>query len=295
MIDQANKLRDLIGNKKDTKQSNSEFSNRVITITSGKGGVGKSNITLNLGIQLINQGKKVVIIDADFGFANIEVLFGMFPKKSLLNVLNGQDNIEDVISEGPKGLKFISGGSGFKDLSVLTDRQIRYLIQSFTYLDKIADIILIDTGAGASKQVIDLVKASKETIIVTTPEPTAITDAYAIIKIIKESKFDIPDISIIINCVDSRKEGEEIYIKLNRVSHRFLGVELKLLGYIPKDNLLVKSVKQQKPVSILYPNASSTKSINRISKYLLEVDSSLVEEYFGAKTFFSRFTSIFGK
>lgn len=295
MIDQANKLRDLMGNKKDTSESNYEFSNRVITITSGKGGVGKSNFALNLGIQLIKQGKKVVIIDADFGFANIEVLFGMLPKKSLLNVLSGEDDIQDVICEGPMGLKFISGGSGFTDLSALTDKQMEYLIKSFTYLDKIADIVLIDTGAGASKQVIDLVKASRETIIVTTPEPTAITDAYAIIKIIKDAEIEIPEMSIVINCVDSRKEGEEIYIKLNRVSHRFLGVELNLLGYIPNDNLLVKAVKQQQPVSILYPNAASTKSISRISKDLLNVDSSIVEENFGAKTFLSRFTSIFGK
>ena len=298
MSDQANKLRDLMNVSKkssDEKEKEYEFSNRVITITSGKGGVGKSNFTVNLGLELCKKNKKAVIIDADFGLANIEVLFGMTPQKSLLNVLNGENTIEEVIVEAPGGLKFISGGSGFADLSTLTNRQLEYLIQTFSYLDEIADIILIDTGAGVSNQVINLVKASKETIIVTTPEPTALTDAYVIIKMIKDAKFSLPEMSIVINRVDNKKEGEDIYVKLNRVSHRFLGVELKLLGYIPSDDLLVKSVKQQKPVTTLYPGAPSSKSIVRIASAVLDGTNYADTQNTGVKGFFSRFTSIFEK
>lgn len=294
-MDQADRLRNLMGNKKNVNKELYSFSNRVITITSGKGGVGKSNFTLNLGIQLIKQGKKVVIIDADFGLANIEVLFGAIPKKSLLNVLNGENSIKEVITDGPMGLRFISGGSGLSDLVNLTHRQLEQLLQSFSYLDDIADIILIDTGAGASNHVINLVKASNEAIILTTPEPTAVTDAYSLIKMIKVSKFDIPRMSVVVNKIDNKKEGEDAYIRLNRVSHRFLGVELKLLGYIPNDTLLVRAVKQQQPISILYPNASSTKSIARISNDILNNNSCSGEENYGAKSFLNRFKDIFIK
>jgi len=296
MSDQANRLRDLMsGSKKttDEKDHQYKFSNRVITVTSGKGGVGKSNFTVNLGLELSKRDHKTVIIDADFGLANIEVLFGMTPQKSLLNVLNGENTIEEVIVEGPQGLKFISGGSGFADLTSLSDRQLEYLIQTFSYLDQIADVILIDTGAGVSNQVINLVKASRETIIITTPEPTALTDAYVIIKMIKDAKFTLPEMSLVINRVDNKKEGEDIYVKLNRVSHRFLGVELKLLGYIPNDDLLVKAVKQQKPVTILYPGAPSSKSIVRISKAILEGSGHIDTQNVGIRGFFSRFASMF--
>jgi flagellar biosynthesis protein FlhG len=238
-------------------------------------------------------GRKVVIIDADFGMANIEVLFGVVPRKSLLDVLNGNSSIEDVIMDGPNGIKFISGGSGFTDMAALSDRQLGYLLETFAYLDSMADFILIDTGAGASNQVVNLVRASKETIIVTTPEPTSLTDAYAMIKIIKEAKFIVPEMFIVINRIENKKEGEDIYLKLNRVSHRFLGLELKLLGYIPHDDLLIKAVKQQRPCSILYPKSSYTKSMTNISTEILYKNTFIYDDSTSAKGFLSRLAGIF--
>lgn len=291
-MDQANRLRSLMENKK--IKTPYTFNNRVITITSGKGGVGKSNFTLNLGISLSKMNKKVVIIDADFGMANIEVLFGIIPKKSLLNVLKGENTIIEVIQEDPSGVSLISGGSGFTDLYSLTEKQIEFLLDSFAYLDETYDFILIDTGAGASNQVINMVKASRETIIITTPEPTALTDAYAMIKILK-SLESIPEMFIVINRIESKKEGEEIYFKLNRVSHRFLGLDLKLLGYIPDDDNMRKAVKKQQPISILYPKAPATKSINEICKEILSSENPLLSDEKDKSTFIGRFVRMFSK
>ena len=245
-MDQANNLRNLI-NQVEKGESVIDLSSRVITVTSGKGGVGKTNFSLNLAIQFSKLNKKVIIIDADFGLANIEVLFGIIPRYSLADVLKGKRDIEEVLTDGPMGIRFISGGSGLRELSNITERQMNYFINNFSYLDAISDIIIIDTGAGISKSVINFIKASGETIIVTTPEPTSVTDAYALIKTIKEESVKMPDFKIVVNRVDDDEEGLEIFNKINRAATRFLGVSLENLGYIPYDKYLVKVVKNQQP------------------------------------------------
>ena len=293
-MDQADRLRNLMETKKvDTPYT---FKNRLITVTSGKGGVGKSNFTLNLAISLSEAGKKVVIVDADFGMANIEVLYGATPKKSLLNVLKGENNISDVITEGPGGISVISGGSGLTELATLNEKQVEFLIDTFAFLDTKYDFILIDTGAGASHQVINMVKASNETIIVTTPEPTALTDAYTMIKILK-SLENIPDMYIVINRTENKREGEEIYFKLNRVSHRFLALDLKLLGYVPNDDMLSKAVRAQKPVLIHSPKSSFAKAIQAIAKEVLIADNPLAQASSGNEStgFINRFIKMFSK
>ena len=290
-MDQANRLRNLMNTKNIEKTFS--FKNRLITITSGKGGVGKSNFTLNLAICLSQLGNKVAIIDADFGMANIEVLFGVVPGKSLLNVLRGENTIEEVVITGPAGVSLVSGGSGFTDLAALNEKQIDFFLESFTYLDANYDIILIDTGAGASHQVINMVKASRETIIITTPEPTALTDAYAMIKILKSLKT-MPEMFIVINRIDKQREGDEVYMKLNRVSNRFLGLELKLLGYIPNDDYLLKAVKKQEPLSLLYPKSPAAKSIQDICNGIVNSDNPFATGS-GTKSFMDRFLSLFGR
>jgi len=290
MMDQANRLRSLM----ETKSTGYELKNRLITVTSGKGGVGKSNFTLNLGLQLTILGQRVVIIDADFGMANIDVLFGAIPQRNFLNMLNDGLSIEEVLVEGPLGIKFISGGSGLQELASVDQRQLKRMLDSFVYLDTIADFILIDTGAGASPQVINLVSAAKETIIVTTPEPTSLTDAYALIKIIKSSTKARPELSLVVNRVESNKEGEDVYMKLNRASHRFLGLELKLLGYVPNDNMLVKAVKAQQPVSLMHPESPSAKSMGKIARELIYKENAISQiEEPSAKGFMSRLVGIF--
>lgn len=288
MADQAYNLRSLMKNK---EQENSELqlSARVITVTSGKGGVGKSNFTLNLGLNMKKAGKRVIIIDADFGLANIEILMGALPKYTLLDVIKGKCTIIDALAEGPEGIQFISGGSGLSQLADMDESQVAGLIESLSLLDSLADIILIDTGAGISKQVINFILASKETIIVTTPEPTSITDAYAIIKTMKEKEKDLPEINILVNRTDGVMEGNEVYSKLERVCRQFLSIEVKYLGYLPNDAYLVKAVKTQIPVSIAYPVSPVSRRITKISSDLLSKSSSIEEEDKGVKGFIKSF------
>ncbi len=289
MADQAYNLRSLMKNKEAQENKELQLSARVITVTSGKGGVGKSNFTLNLGLYMKSLGKRVIIIDADFGLANIEVLMGAMPKYTLLDVIKGNCGIIEALAEGPEGIKFISGGSGLSQLADMDESQVASLIESLSLLDSLADIILIDTGAGISKQVINFILASKETIIVTTPEPTSITDAYAIIKTMKEKERSLPEINILVNRTDGIKEGTEVYSKLERVCRQFLSIDVKYLGYLPNDPYLVKAVKTQVPVSIAYPASPVARRIAKISDDLLSKSRSIEEEDRGVKGFIKNF------
>lgn len=272
-MDQAEKLRMMFQNKIQNNVKPASFSSRIITVTSGKGGVGKTNTTVNLAIQLTKLGKKVVILDADLGLANIELLLGITPKYTLADVINGKKTIEEILTLGPLGIKFISGGSGIQQLISVSDSQLNFFVQNLVKLDKIADIILIDTGAGLSNSVMSFVKAVNEIIIVTTPEPTSITDAYSLIKVLKSDGSEIPKINIIINRVDDDNEGNEVFEKLCKVSTKFLQINLENLGYIQYDPYLVKAVKRQQPVMILYPKAISTKAFENIGSKLLNLHS----------------------
>ena len=268
MIDQAARLREL---SEQVAYSDVSMNARVIAVASGKGGVGKSNFAANLAIQMCKLGKRVVIIDADFGLANIEILLGVAPKHSVSDVLVGKVGIEDALTSGPLGCSFLSGGTGLAALSDVSDAQLRRLINGFLSLDSQADCIIIDTRAGLSNAVINFVKAAEDIIVITTPDPTAIADAYALIKSIKKSMQELEQIRLVVNCVSGKDEAEEVFNKLSTVSKRFLGIDLGLLGFIPYDPFLIKAVRKQKPVSILYPFSESASSINEISAGLLNI------------------------
>ena len=276
-MDQANKLRSMFQSRERALPER-PLAARVITVTSGKGGVGKTNCTVNLAINMRRQGKRVVIIDADFGLANIEVLFGIVPRYSLADVLNGSKALTDVLTDGPEGVRFISGGSGLRELANVSDKQMAYLLQSFTALDTLADVVFIDTGAGISRSVINFIRASNETIIVTTPDPTSVTDAYALVKTVKEEATDIPAFKIIVNRTDEAEEGREIFDKLNRVATRFLNVKLDYLGAIPYDRELVRAVKKQQPAVVAFPQCSFAKCITRITDRLLDIHNKPARE-----------------
>jgi flagellar biosynthesis protein FlhG len=247
-------------------------------VTSGKGGVGKTNFTVALAIYLRRQGKRVVVIDADFGLANVELIFGVTPKYSLADVLFVDKRLSDVLTEGPLGVLFLSGGSGFGALANISERQMTCLIENFEYLDSVSDIILIDTGAGISKSVVRFVKASNETILITTPEPTSITDVYALIKTVRESGEPIPIFKVVVNKVDSEREGAEVFEKLNGVSKKFMEFALTSLGSVPQDNNLVKAVKRQQPVALCFPDTPFSKSLSEISARLLDIRVSPEQE-----------------
>ena len=263
---------------------------RVITVTSGKGGVGKSNTSINLACQLKKLGRRVIILDADFGLANIEIMFGTVPKHNLCDLIYQGKNITDIITWGPMDIGFISGGSGIAGLSNLSKNYLNYIIQNLEKLDAIADIIIIDTGAGISDAVLDFLVASGEILVVATPEPTAITDSYSLLKALnRHPRFSREDsqIKVIANKVTGEEEGEIMYNKLNTVVNRYLKLPMVYLGAIPQDHQLEASVMQQMPVSIYKPNSKSASAYERMAYALVdkEYDKSLVKR--GMAAFFS--------
>lgn len=270
-MDQASHLRNIIKNSQVNKQVSRA---RVITVTSGKGGVGKSNVSVNLAINLRRQGKRVVIFDADFGLANIEVIFGIVPKFNLFDMIYKNMEITEIITTGPHGVEFISGGNGVSDMMQLEKAQIDYMVRMLYKLDCMADVIIIDTGAGISDSVMDFINASDEMLLVTTPEPTAVTDAYAVIKSMKKRRMDMSDrqINLLVNKVSNEKEANEVYNKLNKVCKRFLNVELNNIGSLPYDKTLEKSVIEQKPVSMLYPKSRISKGFEQLTDNILSIE-----------------------
>lgn len=267
-MDQAQQLRNII-----KQQSQTRKIARVITVTSGKGGVGKSNISVNIGIQMSRLGKRVVILDADFGLANVEVMLGIRPQYNLADLMFRGKGLKEIITPGPENIGFISGGSGIQELSNISKSQIVFLTQKLYELDEIADVIIIDTGAGITDSVIEFVTASSEVLLVATPEPTSITDAYALLKILNKKVDFVAEntvIRMIANRVDTIEDGKQLFNKLNMVVEKFLTVKMEFLGAIPQDTNVVKAVMQQRPYSILYPQSPSSKAVVNLANILCE-------------------------
>ncbi len=266
-MDQAESLRNIIKQQEQKQVSSS----RVITVTSGKGGVGKSNTAINLALQFKRMGKRVIILDADFGLANIEVMFGVIPQYNLSDIMYKGKDLKEIIMQGPEGVGFISGGSGIAKMVNLDSEQIKRLVYKMAELEKMADVVIIDTGAGISPSVLEFVAASAEVILVTTPEPTSITDAYALLKALNMFPgFERNDthIRVLCNRVNSESEGQILYEKMSMLVDRFLNINLSMLGCIPQDYLVTKSVMKQKPVSIMYPNSAASKAYEAAAKNL---------------------------
>ncbi|MCI9188252.1 MAG: MinD/ParA family protein [Lachnospiraceae bacterium] len=263
---------------------------RVITVTSGKGGVGKSNTSINLAIQFRKMGKRVIILDADFGLANIEIMFGAVPKHNLCDLIYQGKRITDIITWGPMDVGFISGGSGIAGMSNLNRDYLNYIIQNLSQLDTIADIIIVDTGAGISDAVLEFLVASGEILLVTTPEPTSITDSYSLLKALYRHKRFDPEatkVKLIANRVSKESEGKILYDKLNAVVERYLKVPILYVGCVPEDSQLSRSVMQQTPVSLHNPSARSTLAYERIAGRLLDKAEEERQPKRGMAAFFS--------
>ncbi|SCY13540.1 MinD/ParA family protein [Alkaliphilus peptidifermentans] len=297
MKDQAARLRELIYQNKSKPiiekeaEKQAEKQARIICITSGKGGVGKTNFTLNLAIALSMQNKKVVIFDADLGLANIDVVLGAVPKYTLADVVNGKKELMDVMIPGPNGIKIISGGSGITALIDLTQEKLQYLIEKFQGINDYADIILIDTGAGLSTSVLSFALAAEEVVVVCTPEPTAITDAYAMIKTIGKRE-EGKKLKLLINRVESVNEGKVAFEKLKNACEKFLNVQIEKLGFLADDIVVSRAVKMQKPFILQYPNSLVSKNVEVIALKL--INEYVKEEVsFTTKGFFHKVISLF--
>lgn len=286
-MDQAEQLRNII---KAGTQSTQRPLARVITVTSGKGGVGKSNVAINLAIQMKKRGQRVIILDADLGMANIEIMFGTMPKHNLCDLIYQGKNITEIITWGPGEVGFISGGSGIAGLSNLSREYLTYIIQNLVELDAIADVIIVDTGAGIGEAVMEFLVASGEIIVVTTPEPTSITDSYSLLKALnRHPRFRKEDssIKVIANKVDSEDAGNSLFNKLHSVVSGYLFLPIEYLGAIPQDKMLSTAVMQQIPVSLAHPNTKSAKAFEDITDRLMNIEQSGKIKKRGMAAFFS--------
>ncbi len=267
---------------------------RVITVTSGKGGVGKSNTAINLAIQFRKMGKRVIILDADFGLANIEIMFGAVPKHNLCDLIYQGKNIKEIITWGPMEVGFISGGSGIAGMSNLSRDYLAYIIQNLAQLDAIADVVIVDTGAGIADAVLEFLVASGEILLITTPEPTSITDSYSLLKALyRHPRFneDATKVKLIANKVEREADGEILFNKLNAVVTRYLKLPMTYLGCIPQDTQLVKAVMQQMPISAQNPTAKSSLAYEKIAYRLMEKEEELRQPKRGMAAFFSHIVS----
>lgn len=263
---------------------------RVITVTSGKGGVGKSNTAINLAIQFKKMGKRVIILDADFGLANIEIMFGAVPKHNLCDLIYQGKSIQDIITWGPMEVGFISGGSGIAGMANLSRDYLNYIIQNLVQLDAIADIVIVDTGAGISDAVLEFLVASGEILLVTTPEPTSITDSYSLLKALyRHPRYNeaATRVKMLANRVEDETEGQILFNKLNAVVARYLKIPMSYLGSVPEDSMLSRAVMQQEPVSMQNPAAKSSQAYEQIANRLLGREETQRQPKRGMAAFFS--------
>jgi len=250
---------------------------RVIAVTSGKGGVGKSNIVANLGITLSRLGKKVLIIDADLGLANIDILLGLTPTFNIRDVFSGEKTLGEVIIEGPAGLKILPSSSGIQEMAELSEEQKVFLLNELDNYTENFDVVLIDTGAGISSNVLYFNIAAQERIVVANNEPTSITDAYALIKVLA-TKYSERRFNLLINELTSRQEAEFVYRNLTKVADRFLGgqVSIDYLGCIPRDEAVCRAVLKQRAVVDIFPQAQASQGFREVAQKLLEMEPAQV-------------------
>ncbi len=243
---------------------------RVFAVTSGKGGVGKTNVSVNLSVALSRLGQRVMLMDADLGMANVDVLLGLKPQWNLSHVMQGERTLEEVLVDGPEGLSIIPAASGISDMANLGQMENAGLVQAFSELSGRMDILMVDTAAGISGSVTTLAAAADEVLVVVCDEPASITDAYALIKVLS-GQHRVQRFHVIANMVRSPDEGRNLFRKLFMVCDKFLDVTLQFLGSIPHDEMLRKSVQRQKPVVQAFPGSLSSRAFERLARELLKL------------------------
>ncbi|KTD78385.1 MinD/ParA family protein [Legionella waltersii] len=237
---------------------------KVIAVTAGKGGVGKSNVSVNLAVALSQLNKSVMLLDADLGLANVDIMLGLHTKYNLSHVIQGQCHLSDIILHGPSNIRVIPASSGTEFMTQLTPTEHAGIIDAFNELTDDLDYMIIDTAAGISETVLSFTRSSQELIVVVCDEPTSLTDAYALIKVMSK-RYEWTHFHILVNMVRNLKDGRELFNKLFRVSEQFLDVQLNYLGTIPFDEHIHKAVKQQKPVLLSYPESPSSHALREVA------------------------------
>ncbi|RCK75262.1 MAG: Flagellar synthesis regulator FleN [Candidatus Ozemobacter sibiricus] len=265
----------------------------TITVSSGKGGVGKTNIVANLAIALGQANRRVIILDADLGLANIDVVFGIRPKRNLTDVINGTHSLDEILIPGPCGIQIIAGGSGISELAHLSPEQARRLFDQLRFLEDKADYLLIDTGAGINQNVIRFCLAADRIIVVTTPEPTALADAYGIIKVISQSR-PTSHVSVLVNRAESEAEATFIQERLETVARDFLKFPVHRLGYLPNDPNMYLAVRQQTPLLLFSPMSPAATRLRAIVSEAFHEAVTVTAPKSGIEGFLERLTELFG-
>ena len=241
---------------------------QVIAVSSGKGGVGKTNVSVNLSLAMVEAGQRVLLMDADLGLANVDLLLGLRSEYNLSHVISGERSLEEVVVDGPEGLKIIPAASGMQMMSELSPGEHAGVIRSFSDLSMPLDVLVVDTAAGISDGVVSFVKASNEVIVVVCNEPTSLTDAYALIKVMSED-HGIQKFNILANSVRDPQEGIKLFKKLSRVTDYYLDVTLNFIGAVPYDEYLVKAVKKQHAVLQSFPQSPSSIAFRKIARTVM--------------------------
>ncbi|MBR6079963.1 MAG: MinD/ParA family protein [Treponema sp.] len=280
MEEQANELRAMMGS------GSSEHRTRIIAITSGKGGVGKTNIAVNMAIAYAEIGKRVILIDGDMGMANVNVLLNIVPRYNLMQVINHQKKMSEIILDTEFGIKFIAGANGFSKIANLSREELEYFTKEFSSLAN-ADIIIIDTGAGIANNVLQFVAAADEVYVVTTPEPTAITDAYGIIKIISTELVNRElNIKLLVNRVHSADEGKRISDRIITIVAQFLNYKVDYIGFVYDDPVVQTAVIRQKPFMVVNPTSRPAVCLKHIVGRIEKTD---IDTSAGVTTFLKKF------
>lgn len=238
---------------------------RVIAIASGKGGVGKTNVSVNLGVSLSKMGNRVLLMDADMGLANVDIMLGLQTEYNLSHVLDGEKTLREVMVDAPGGLKIIPAASGVKRMAQLTPMENAGIINAFSELDGILDVLLIDTAAGIADSVVSFCRASQEVVVVVTDEPASMTDAYALIKVLSR-EYSLTKFQLLANMTRSEKHGRMLYEKFSQVCEQFLDVSIDYLGTVPFDHDLREAIQKQSPVTIAKPMSEAAQAFRGMAQ-----------------------------
>ena len=261
--DQATTLRSL------NQAADSGHATRVLSVTSGKGGVGKTAVVANLAVLLSRMGQRVLILDADLGLANIDVVFGLAPNHNLNHFFSGEQTLEAILVEGPEGIRILPAGSGVQRFTRLDSEQKMQLLEALDGMHSEFDFVLIDTEAGISENVTYFNTAAQEILVVTTPEPTAITDAYALMKLLS-NQFHEKHFNLIVNFIRNEEEALDVYRKLTMVANRYLDIAIDYIGSIPRDKLMVEAIRRQQVLVQLYPDSRTSQAFEALARSVLQ-------------------------